>query len=107
MKLNGKKILEHEFMDTFLKKATGILFKKKISKAYVFRFKKPRKIGITMMFVFQKIDLIYVDKGKVVELASLGPFQHYFPQNKTKIVIEVPQNTINKHKIKLGDKITI
>jgi len=60
-----------------------------------------------MFFVFYPIDVLFLDKNKiVVEMKeNFAPFSFYNPKNKSKYIIELPKNTIKETKTKLGDKI--
>ncbi len=89
--------------NSFLKKATGLMFRKKMSDfAMIFPFDKPTKISITMLFVFYKIDVLMLDeKNKVVNIAQdLKPFRNYTYAQKANTFIELPSGTIKKFKIK-------
>ncbi len=94
---------------TILSKAKGLMFSKKINdEAHVFYFEKPQKISLHMYFVFQTIDVVTLNQeGKVQELTTLKPFQTHKFKEKSKICIEMPENSIKKHKINQGQKITI
>jgi len=77
------------------------------SKSLVFIFKKEKIVPLHMLFVFYPIDVLFLDKNKiVVEIKeNFKPFSFYNPKNKSKFVIELPKNTIRKTKTELGDKI--
>lgn len=84
------------------------MFHKRITdEAHVFVFKKPRTVGITMMFVFFPIDILFLDSSKkIVEIRTkLKPFSQYFPKKKANYVVELPDRSIRKNRVKLGDSI--
>ncbi len=83
--------------------------KEKNDTGFVFKFKKEQKNSLHMLFVFYPIDVIFIaGDGCVVDMKhNFLPFTFYNPKYKSKIVIELPNNTIKKSKIQLGDKITI
>lgn len=100
-KLISSKII---FCDTFLKKGTGLMFRSKNSvkdAAWLFSFKHPRKVSVTMFFVFFPIDLIFLDKNnKIIELKeNFRPFTNYTCVNKAYSFIELEQGTINKYNL--------
>lgn len=87
---------------------TGLLFRRKLKdKGYVFVFRKEHIIGITMIFVFFSIDVLFLDKEKrVVEVVEgLKPFKNYWPKKKAKYVVELPKNTVKEKEINVGDRL--
>lgn len=87
----------------------GLTFRKKMDDfAMIFPFKTPRRIGVTMIFVFFPIDLLFLGAdNKIIELKeNLRPFRNYWPKTKkATTLIELPKNTILKNKLKIGQKI--
>jgi uncharacterized membrane protein (UPF0127 family) len=78
--------------------------------AYVFTFDSDQKIPIHMLFVFMKIDVLWVNKdGEVVDLKkSVMPFlPAVYHKGKASTLIELPAGSIKKHNVKLMDKIII
>ena len=75
--------------------------------AYIFPFKKLRKVGITMWFVFYPIDIILLDEhNEIIEIIEhLRSFSNYFAKKKAKSFIEFPKGSINKYRLKIGIKI--
>ena len=106
-----KKILskKQKFLTTPLQKAIGLMFKPKLKGCLVFKWKKSLIIGLHMWFVFQSIDVLWLDKNnKVVELLeNFRPFTFYTPKKKACRVLELPDGTIRRSKTKLGDTISI
>lgn len=100
----ANKIIKHE---SFLSKGTGLMFHKKIkSEAHVFSFREPKKILITMFFVFFPIDIIFIKNYEVVEIKkSLKPFTFYKSKKRADTFIELPEGTIKKKNISLKNKI--
>ncbi len=86
-------------------KARGLMFSKQ--KSLVFVFKKERVVSLHMLFVFYKIDVLFLDKNKkVVEIKEgLKPFGFYFPKNPCCYVLELKKGTIKKSKTSVGDSI--
>ena len=64
-------------------------------------FKESQRIPIHMWFVFQSLDIIYLDKKKkVIEMKkNLKPFSYYSPKKKANYVVELPVRS----KVKIGD----
>jgi uncharacterized protein len=60
-----------------------------------------------MVFVFYPIDVLFLDKNKVVVEVkdNFRPFSFYTPKNKAMYVIELPAGTIKKTKTCVWDKI--
>lgn len=83
---------------SFWKKGTGLMFTKKTDDfAYVFPFSSPRKILITMWFVFYPIDILFLKKGVVVEVAShIMPFTHYQSKALADTFVELPAGKTHK-----------
>ena len=86
-------------------KSLGLIFSK--PKSLIFIFKEEKINPLHMFFVFYPIDVLFLNKNKiVVELTeNFRPFAFYTPKNKAKYIIELPQNTIKKTKTQIGDKI--
>ncbi len=72
-------MVQYVVCSSFFRKATGLMFRfPKGPFVYYFPFSSPRKIAITMWFVFFPIDVVFVDKkGVIVEKVSLRPFTFY------------------------------
>ncbi len=89
------------------KKGTGLMFRfPKGCFAYIFPFKKPQRLTITMWFVFYSIDILFLDEDNlVVQTTSLRPFSNYVLPMKAIIFIELPFGTIQKHDVSVGQKI--
>ena len=106
LKYNNKTIASKiVYCDSFLRQGTGLIFRKKTSvedTAWIFRFKRPRTVGVTMFFVFFPIDVIFLDKHcKVVELKeNLKPFRNYICKTKIYYFIELKQGSIKKYSLK-------
>jgi len=100
-KLKNYKICKGAF------KYIGLMFKFKIENNLIFEFKKEDIYPVHMFFVFFPIDVVYLNKDKVViEIKeNLKPFSYYKPKNKARYIIELEKNFIKKNKIKITDKI--
>lgn len=92
---------------TIFSKSIGLMFSKKIS-PLVFVFNEEKIIPLHMFFVFYPIDVLFLNKKKVVvEIKkNFKPFSFYTPKKRSMYIIELPQGTINKTKTEIGDKIS-
>jgi len=108
LKYNNKIIASKiVYCDNFLRQGTGLTFRTRkavYDKAWIFRFNKPRRVGITMFFVFFPIDIIFLDKNKrIVELKeNLRPFRNYTSMKRISSFIELKHRTIKKYSVKKG-----
>ena len=104
----GKILFENTiFFRTFFQKANGLMFSKKISDAYIFVFKKKRRMDMHMVFVFFPIDVIFLDEEKnIIELKKkFLPFTFYYSKKEASYVIEMPSGSIERFRLMVGDKL--
>jgi len=89
-----------------ISKSIGLIFTIK-PRPLIFFFRKEKIIPLHMFFVFYPIDVLFIDKNKiVVEIKeNFRPFTVYTPQKKAMYVIELSKNTVKETKTKIGDKI--
>ncbi len=111
LKINGKSIgLRTRLTKTSWERMKGLMFEdaKKFNYALIFENQSESRISssVHMIFVFFPIDIIFLNKEKiVVDKVTLQPFMpNYTPKKPAKYFIEMP-NGKNK-KIKIDDKIT-
>jgi uncharacterized protein len=108
LKYNNKIIASNiVYCDSFIRQGTGLTFRTRNSvrnTAWFFRFKKSRRVGITMFFVFFPIDIIFLDKkNRIVEVKeNLKPFRNYVSSEKIYSFLELKQGTIKKYLLKKG-----
>ncbi len=111
MILNNSKntlIAEKEvFYGSILAKIRGLMFTK-THKTIIFPFKRECRQHLHTFFVFYPIDLVFINSSKkVVEIKkNLKPFSYYNSKNKAQYVIECSQGTVDKARIKVGDRIS-
>lgn len=102
---------EAEVADSFWKRFRGLMLRRKFPRggALLFKFKKPGRYSIHMFFMRFPIDLVYLDFGfKVVETRErLKPWRVYMPKNKSQYLLELPEGTVSRLKIKIGQKIPL
>jgi uncharacterized protein len=97
---------ETESGKSVLFKFRGLMFTKKIEDfALVFGFNPPRRIDLHMLFVFYPIDVALLDKDKeVLELKEhFMPFTFYYSKKAASFVAEMPDGSIRKGEIEIGD----
>ena len=85
----------------------GLMFSKKRKLALIFKFSKERIIGLHMLFVFYPIDVLFLNKNKIVvdKKENFKPFTFCRSKKKATYAIELPEGTIKKTKTDIGDKI--
>lgn len=88
-------------------KSLGLMFSRK-SNSLIFVFREEKIIPLHMLFVFYPIDVLFLNKEKIiVEIKeNFRPFAFYTPKNKAKYIIELPNSAIEKSGTKLGDKVS-
>ena len=108
--LTKKRIIANnfKFCNSSFSKFIGLMFSKRQNKALIFKFKEQKIIYLHMLFVFYPIDVLFLDKDKlVVELKeNFKPFTFYKSNKKAMYAIEVPTGITKKTKTKIGDKIS-
>ena len=97
------------FARTLIQKSNGLMFSfPKKDYALIFPFDKERIISLHMLFVFYRIDILWLNKDKeVVDLRKCAiPFMPLIiPKAKAKYVIELPCGIIKKTSTEIKDKI--
>lgn len=95
------------FIDDIFSKFVGLMLSKQQKKALIFRFEKERIISLHMFFVFYPIDVLFLDKSKIVvdKKESFKPFTFYKPKKKAMYAVEMPAGIIKRTKTGIGDKI--
>jgi uncharacterized membrane protein (UPF0127 family) len=76
--------------------------------SYVFVFHKPETIAITNLFVFEPLDIVWLDeRWRVVALHhDLPPFAlHTANSTPAQYVLELPAGTLKRSQTRLGDRI--
>ncbi|MCC7574080.1 DUF192 domain-containing protein [Candidatus Woesearchaeota archaeon] len=109
---NGKKVFVTSnvvFRRSVFSKGFGLMFHSKIiDEAHLFYFCSPRRVALTMLFVFFPIDVVFLKNNVVVELKkNFRPFSNYISREKADLVIELPLNFIDDKKIIVGSKLVL
>ena len=98
---------DFKFCDDNLSKSIGLMFSRKQNRALIFRFNKEKIISLHMLFVFYPIDVLFLDKNKIVvdKKENFMPFTLYKSRKKAIYAVELPNGIIRKAKTEIGDKI--
>ncbi|QQG38737.1 MAG: DUF192 domain-containing protein [Candidatus Woesearchaeota archaeon] len=95
----GNKRLKIKVCADSLSQAIGLMFSRQ--KNILFKFDKEDLHSIHMLFVFYPLDIVWINKNKVVDVKKAYPFISYLiPKTKAKYVLETSLNS----GIKIGDK---
>ena len=88
-------------------KFVGLMLSTDKNKSLAFKFSKERIISLHMFFVFYPIDVLFLDKNKIVvdKKENFKPFRFYKSKKKAMYAIELPNGTIKKTGTEIGDKI--
>lgn len=95
------------FIDDILSKFIGLMFSRRQDKALIFKFNREKVIHLHMLFVFYPIDVLFLDKNKIVvdKKENFKPFTFYKSKKKAMYAIELQQETIKRTKTEIGDEI--
>ncbi|MDI9624315.1 MAG: DUF192 domain-containing protein [Methanothermobacter sp.] len=95
--------------NTFISRFKGLMFKKNIKKGLLLEMPEGRGRGgssIHMFFMRIPLDVIFLDSEKrVVDLATLKPWQIYIPKKPARYIIEFPKGIIEDSGTSIGDTI--
>ncbi|RAP52200.1 MAG: hypothetical protein BZ138_03555 [Methanosphaera sp. rholeuAM270] len=104
------KIENIDYADTFYKRLVGLIGKKKIN-GLIFKQKHHNPLSGSIHTCFMKIpiDIIYINNNmKIQESTTLAPWKLHIPQKgNIKYIIELPEKSIEKNNIEIGDTIQI
>ena len=107
------KVLVHNvvYCDHLLRQGTGLMFRSRNSvndTVWWFRFKSPRKVTITMFFVFFPIDVIFLDdKDRIIEIRQdLKPFTNYTSKNEVHAFIELEKGVVKNRSLRVGMRLS-
>ena len=102
-------IKNFRFIDDAFLKFVGLMFSKKQKKSLIFKFNKEIIIHLHMFFVFYPIDVLFLDKNKIVVdiKENFKPFTFYKSKKKAMYAVELPNGIIKRTKTEIGDKIEI
>lgn len=109
-----REILLHrvKFLRSFFELGRGLSFSRRLKRGegviLVMNKIKSRKFcAITMLFVFQSLDVIFLDDNyKIIDMKRMFPFEFaYIPKEKPEFVLET--NTRIVERFKIGDFLEI
>ena len=95
-------------LDGVFSQAMGLMFSRNKNNTLIFSFKDERIISLHMLFVFYPIDVLFLDKNRIVadKKENFRPFSFYKSKKMAMYAVEMPNGTIKKTKTGLGDKIS-
>lgn len=101
-----KKLANTKIVKSFIGQFMGLRFKKQTD--LIFELKKEKMITMDMLFVFYPIDLVFLNKNKIVieTKSNFRPFTFYTSKNMVNYIIELKKGSIKENKIKIGDKLS-
>lgn len=107
--ITKKGIIENKakICDDSFSKFIGLMLSKQHKKTLIFKFKKEQIISLHMFFVFYSIDVLFLDKNKIVvdKKENFKPFTFYSSKKKATYAIELPEGAIKKSKTEIGDEL--
>ena len=85
----------------------GLMFSGSRNNALIFRFKDEKIISLHMLFVFYPIDVLFLDKKKIVvdKKENFMPFAFYTSKRKAMYAVEMPNGLIKKTKTEVSDRV--
>ncbi|MDK2891666.1 DUF192 domain-containing protein [Methanohalophilus sp.] len=94
---------------SFLAKSRGLMFRRSIPEGYALLFvlKKPVKVRLHMFFVPFPIDVLLLDKDmRILDTQHLKAWVGLLKSKfEVSYVIELPAGTVNRYKLKKGQKL--
>jgi uncharacterized membrane protein (UPF0127 family) len=93
-----------------LSKAIGAMFRFRLDEALLFEFPSERYIPIHMLFVFCRLDCVWLDSQKKVVWIEEGvrPFRLLVrPESNAQYLIEMKAGSIKRSKTRIGDRISV
>lgn len=106
LKYNGVVIAKNiEYARSFLARMSGLMFRKAIPSdhAMIFILKEPSFVSVHMLFVFYDIDVIFLNKKKIVlDTSTLKSWTGYKSMNDIKYILEMKAGSIDLFNIEIG-----
>ena len=93
--------------DDAISKLIGLMFSQNKKRALIFKFRKEQVISLHMFFVFYPIDVVFLDKNRIVVdiKENFKPFTFYKSRKKALYAVELPNGSINESRTNIGDRI--
>ncbi|MFH1400080.1 MAG: DUF192 domain-containing protein [Nanoarchaeota archaeon] len=98
----------HRVCASVWSKSKGLMWSRRDADlGLVFLFRRPRRIGIHMWFVFYAIDVAFLDaQGVVIEVCEdFRPFAAYTSRKEASAFIELVAGTLRRTATAVGDRI--
>jgi len=103
------KIIEHNarLCNNIFSKFIGLMFSIKQKKSLILKFNEEKIVALHMFFVFYPIDVLFLDKNKIVvdKKENFKPFTFYKSKEKAMYAVELPHGIVKQTKTEIGDKI--
>ncbi len=105
-----KKIIANnaKLCNDIFSKLIGLMFSKNNKKnALILKFAEEKIISLHMFFVFYPIDVIFLNKNKIIvdKKENFKPFTFYKSRKKAMYAVELPNGTVKQTKTRIGDKV--
>jgi uncharacterized protein len=108
-KTKGTVLDQADVADSFFSRFRGLMLKKTLERGLILKLPSQRSrrgAGIHMFFMRMPLDLIFADnKKKVVDIATLGPWQTYTPIAPARFVIELEKGKLKDSNTEIGDEL--
>lgn len=108
-KTRGTSLGEVRFADTFMSRFRGLMLKGELDAGLVLEIPPGRGrygSGIHMFFMRIPLDVVFVDEDmRVVDTATLKPWQIYNPDKPARYIIELRKGRIAESMTEKGDEI--
>jgi len=102
---NKKYIAEAKICIGIFSKGIGLMFSN--FQPLLFVFSKEKIIPLHMLFVFYPIDVVFLDKNKIIVdiKQSFKPFSFYTPEKKAMCVLELKNGFVDENNLQIGYKL--
>ncbi|MBE2900044.1 DUF192 domain-containing protein [Methanothermobacter thermautotrophicus] len=106
-KTRGTTLGAVRFARTFMSRFRGLMLRRDVETGLVLEIPEGRGrygSGIHMFFMLVPLDILFLDGDmRVVDTATLRPWQLYNPAEPAKYVIELREGSIRESKTEVGD----
>jgi uncharacterized membrane protein (UPF0127 family) len=107
---NGKPIAnEISYAKNIFSQMLGLMLHKSIPEdlALIFVLKRPGTVGVHMLFMLFRIDVIFLDADKkIIGTATLKPWIGHKRMKGVKYIIEMNQGTVERFNLVPGEQLT-
>lgn len=101
--INNNARICHDVVSKFI----GLMFSREGYRALILKFDNERIISLHMFFVFYPIDVLFLNKHKIVvdKKENFKPFTFNKSKKKAMYAVELPNGSIKKTETEISDKI--